>query len=177
MIAVSAALLTAMLSLLATPSLAQHSHDVHERGPATELKPSDFAGAPRDLVLWGDLARAGLTRKNGQYKLTLMPAKIRALDGKSVTLVGYMTVIGGAKRHSRFLLSAQPLLCDECHAMNSPTTTAEINTLRPQNQTDEPLMIRGTMEIVEDNPNGLVYRINKATVLPRAKSKTERSRS
>lgn len=106
-----------------------------------------------------------------------MPAKIRELHGKSATLVGYMTAIEGGKRHTRFLLSAQPLLCDECHAMNSPATTAEINTLRPQSQTDEPLMIRGTMEIVEDNPNGLVYRINKATVLSRAKTKPARSKS
>ncbi|WP_143062646.1 hypothetical protein [Variovorax sp. OV084] len=175
--ATSAALLTAALSLLATPSLAQRSRDVHEHGAARELKASDFSGAPRDLVLWGDLARAGLTRKNGQYKLTFMPAKIRELHGKSVTLVGYMTAISGGKHHTRFLLSAQPLLCDECHAMNSPTTTAEINALRPQSQTDEPLTIRGTMEIVDDNPNGLVYRINNAKVLSRARTKNSRSTS
>lgn len=106
-----------------------------------------------------------------------MPAKIRELHGKSVTLVGYMTAISGGKHHTRFLLSAQPLLCDECHAMNSPTTTAEINALRPQSQTDEPLTIRGTMEIVDDNPNGLVYRINNAKVLSRARTKNSRSTS
>jgi len=172
-VAAPAALLAVTLTLLANSSWAQDVHGMHEhaQGTATrELKPSDFEGAPRDLVLWGDLARAGLTRKHGQYKLTYVPEKIRALHGKRATLVGYMTTIGKGERHTRFLLSAQPLMCDECHVMAAPTTTAEINTLRPQRQTDEPLMVQGTLEIVEDNPNGLVYRINKATVLPRTKT-------
>ena len=167
-VAAPAALLAVTLSLLADSALAQHAHGMHEPaqgGHAKELKPSDFKGAPRDLVLWGDLARAGLTRKQGQYKLTYLPEKVRGLHGKRATLVGYMTAIGKGERHTRFLLSAQPLMCDECHVVASPTATAEINTLRPQRQTDEPLMVQGTLEIVEDNPNGLVYRINKATVL------------
>ena len=179
-VAAPAALLAVTLLLLADPSLAQHAHGMHEHnqdGPTKELKPSDFKGAPRDLVLWGDLARAGLTRKHGQYKLTYVPEKIRGLHGKQVTLVGYMTAIGNGERHMRFLLSAQPLICDECHVVASPTATAEINTLRPQKQTDEPLMVQGTLEIVEDNPNGLVYRINKATVLPRTKTTKTRPQS
>ena len=168
-----AALLAVMLSLLTDSSFAQHAHGMHELGQDSatrELKPSDFKGAPRDLVLWGDLARAGLTRKGGHYKLTYVPEKIRGLHGKRATLVGYMTAIGKGERHTRFLLSARPLMCDECHGVVPPTSTAEINTLTPQKQTDEPLMVQGTLEIVEDNPNGLVYRINKATVLLRAKT-------
>jgi uncharacterized protein len=179
-VAAPGALLAVTLSLLANSSLAQHAHgvDEHAQDSATkELKPSDFKGAPRDLVLWGDLARAGLTRKHGQYKLTYMPGKIRGLHGKQITLVGYMTAIDKGERHLRFLLSAQPLICDECHVAASPTATAEINTLKPQKQTDEPLMVQGTLEIVEDNPNGLVYRINKATVLPRTKTTKTRSQS
>lgn len=167
-VAAPAALLAVTLSLLADSSLAQDAHGMHEHAQASatkELKPSDFKGAPRDLVLWGDLARAGLARKHGQYKLTYVPEKIRGLHGKRATLVGYMTAIGKGERHTRFLLSAQPLMCHECHVVASPTATAEINTLRPQRQTDQPLMVQGTLEIVEDNPNGLVYRINKATVL------------
>jgi uncharacterized protein len=172
-VAAPAALLAVTLSLLADSALAQDAHGMHDHAhdsATKELKPSDFKGAPRDLVLWGDLARAGLTRQHGQYKLTYMPEKIRSLHGKRATLVGYMTVIGKGERHTRFLLSAQPLTCHECHAVTSPTATAEINTLKPQRQTDEPLMVQGTLEIVEDNPNGLVYRINKATVLPRTKT-------
>jgi hypothetical protein len=175
-----AALLAVTLSLLADSCLAQHAHGMHDHahdGAKRELKPSDFEGAPRDLVLWGDLARAGLTRKHGQYKLTYVPEKIRRLHGKKATLVGYMTPIGKGERHTRFLLSAQPLMCDECHVVASPTATAEINTLRPQRQTDEPLMVHGTLEIVEDNPNGLVYRMNKATVLLRTKNTKTRSPS
>jgi hypothetical protein len=180
LVAAPAALLAVTLSLLADSASAQHAHDMHEHaqdGTTKELTPSDFKGAPRDLVLWGDLARAGLTRKHGEYKLTYVPGKIRGLHGKQVTLVGYMTAIGEGERHMRFLLSAQPLICDECHVVASPTTTVEINTPRPQKQTDEPLMVQGTLEIVEDNPNGLVYRINKATVLPRTKTTKTRSQS
>ena len=170
-VAAPAALLVVTLSLLANSSWAQDVNGMHEHGTATrELKPSDFKGAPRDLVLWGDLARAGLTRKHGQFKLTYVPEKIRALHGKQATLVGYMTAIDKGERHTRFLLSAQPLMCDECHVVASPAAIAEINTLRPQSQTDEPLMVQGTLEIVEDNPNGLVYRINKATVLLRTRT-------
>lgn len=172
-VAAPAVLLVVTLLLLANSSWAQDVHGMHEHahGTATrELKPSDFKGAPRDLVLWGDLARAGLTRKHGQFKLTYVPEKIRALHGKQATLVGYMTAIDKGERHTRFLLSAQPLMCDECHVVASPAAIAEINTLRPQRQTDEPLMVQGTLEIVEDNPNGLVYRINKATVLLRTRT-------
>ena len=175
-----AVLLAVTLSLLTDSSLAQHAPGMHEHAQDSatkELKPSDFRGAPRNLVLWGDLARAGLTRKHGQYKLTFVPEKIRALHGKQATLVGYMTAIGKGERHTRFLLSAQPLMCSECHVVASPTATAEINTLRPQTATDEPLMVQGTLEIVEDNPNGLVYRLNKATVLSRTKTAKTRPSS
>jgi uncharacterized protein len=179
-VAAPAALLAVTLSFLAASSFAQHAHGTHEHAQESakkELKPSDFKGAPRDLVLWGDLARAGLTRKHGQYRLTYLPQKIRELHGKQATLVGYMTAIGKGERHTRFLLSARPLMCEECQVAASPTPVAEINTLRPQRQTDEPLMVQGTMEIVQDNPNGLVYRINKASVLPRAKPTKTRSHS
>ena len=177
-VAAPAALVAVMLPLLASSALAQHTHGMHEQDGATkELKPSDFKGAPPDLVLWGDLARAGLTRKHGQYKLVYVPEKLRGLNGKRASLVGYMTAIGQGERHTRFLLSAQPLICDECHVVASPTATAEINTLRPQRQTDEPLMVQGTLEIVEDNPNGLVYRLNKATVLSRTKTAKTRPSS
>ena len=177
-VAAPAALLAVTLSLLANSSSAQHAHGVHEHAQDSatrELKPSDFKGAPRDLVLWGDLARAGLTRKHGQYKLTYVPEKVRRLHGKRATLVGYMTAIDKGERHARFLLSARPLMCDECHGVAPPTSIAEINTLTPQKHTDEPLMVQGTLEIVEDNPNGLVYRINKATVLLRTKTTKTRS--
>ena len=179
-VAAPAALLAVTLSLLTDSSLAQHAHGMHGHGQdsaSKELKPSDFKGAPRDLVLWGDLARVGLTRKHGQYKLTYVPEKIRRLHGKQATLVGYMTAVDKGDRHTRFLLSAQPLMCDECHVLASPTATAEINTLKPQRQTEEPLMVQGTLEIVEDNPNGLVYRINKATVLLRTKTTKTRAQS
>lgn len=141
---------------------AEHHHGDEPSG----LTPADFRGAPRDLVLWGDLARARVTRGGGRFQVTFLPAVI-ALDGKTVTLVGFMAPVRPGRRHSLFLLSDRRFLCDTCHSVPPPESIVEVNVAAAEPARTRPIMVRGKLALVRDDPNGLVYRLTEATVIRR----------
>jgi hypothetical protein len=138
----------------------------HAADARNSLTAADFKQAPKDLVLWGDLARAGVTRSGGRFHVTFLPP-VRALDGKTVTLVGFMAPVHAGKRHTQFLLSDRRFLCDACEAPPPPQSLVEINTRVAEPARERPIIVRGSLELVRDDPNGLIYRLTDAKVLRR----------
>ena len=139
-----------------------HGHEDH----APALTAKHFRNAPKDLVLWGQLAKVGVTRHGGRYHVTFLPP-VLALDGKTVALVGFMTTVHPGERHTQFLLTDRPFLCDDCHSAPSPAGIVEVNAKVGQPARGSPIMVRGTLELVKDDPNGLVYRLRDAKVIRR----------
>ena len=140
--------------------------DPHHHAEGTSLSAADFKHSPKDLVLWGDLARARVTRSGGRFHVTFLP-QVRALDGKTVTLVGFMAPVHSGKRHTQFLLSDRRFLCDGCQSPPPPQSVVEVNSRVAEPARDRPITVRGSLELVGDDPNGLIYRLNGAKVLRR----------
>lgn len=149
------------------PLLAPQSHK-HEH----TLAPHEFRGAPPDLVLWGELEKVGidLDKASGKIKANFLPAVLK-LEGKTVTLVGYMNIPEAGKRYRQFLLSDQPFLCDTCHATPSPKGIVEVNLREgitgKSTANIVTIMVRGTLRLLRDSERGLIYRLERATVVDR----------
>jgi hypothetical protein len=147
----------------------EHSPGHHHGAPEHRLSAADFKGAPKDLVLWGQLAKVGVTRKSGRYHVKFLPP-VLALEGKTVTLVGFMAPVHGGKREKQFLLSDTRFLCDTCQSAPALQSIVEVNALVGEPIRDRPIMVRGKLELVHDDPNGLIYRLRDARVLRRQRS-------
>jgi len=137
-----------------------HGHSQGERA----LTSNDFRDAPGDLILWGQLAKVGLTRSSGRYHVTFLPP-VSALDGKTVTLVGFMTTVHPGTLHTQFLLSDRPILCRDCHSAPDPSGIVEVNIRVAEPATTSPVRVQGKLQLVKDNPNGLIYRLLDARVV------------
>jgi len=171
-------LLLVAACLLAGPALAQstaaphnHSTERHDHShahphvlPQHQLTAADFDEAPDDLVLWGQLAKTGLIREGHRYTARFLPP-VLALEGKTISLIGFMAPVHPGEREKQFLLSEIRFLCNECQSAPGPLSIVEVNAQEAEPVRDRPITVRGTLELVRNNPDGLVYRLNDATVL------------
>ena len=150
-----------------TSALAATATGHDEHGHADRwLTEKDFRNAPKDLVLWGHLAKVGVTRTGGRQNVIVLPA-VQALDGKTVTLVGFMTQVHPGDRSKQFLLGDKPFLCDDCHASPGPAEIVEVNLKVAEPKRSTPIMVRGKLQVLRDDPNGLIYRLTEAKVIRR----------
>jgi hypothetical protein len=134
---------------------------------AEPLSEQAYKDAPADVVLWGDLARALVVRKGSTYQTTFLPP-VLALDGKTISIIGYVTPVMRKDSPSKqFLLSNHAFLCDECEPPTS-TELVEVNTKDFVMAKDGVATIRGQFEVLKNDPKGLVYRLNKAIILKQA---------
>jgi hypothetical protein len=77
--------------------------------------------------------------------------KIRALDGKTVTLKGYIVPIKDGVEHSSFLLSVLPInQCFFC-GKNGIPMMVEVHLKKPVKYTPSVIMVRGTLKLYEVN--------------------------
>lgn len=147
-----------MLGVVALPAAA-HEED--------ESYPLDFTQAPDGVLPWGELAKVGVMREGGRIEVRFLPP-VLALEGKPVTLYGYMTTVDQGTLHKRFLISMQPLFCRACTLPITPDGIVEVNMVEPMAARDEALAVRGTLALVRNDPNGLIYRLVAARVVTRA---------
>lgn len=152
----------ALLGLLnCVPGFAHEGHDP----PEYEL---DFSQAPKGVLPWGILAKAGVTHRDGKLSVNFLPP-VQALDGKRVTLYGFMTPVYKQDRHRTFLLSMRPLTCVGCTVPPRPEGIVEVSVKRPEPARDRPIAVRGRLELVKDAANGPIYRLRDASVVTRTR--------
>lgn len=150
---------------------AEHRHD-HEAG-SDGLVAADFEGVADDVILWGDLARARVSfdRNSGRFERVFLPP-VRQLDGRIVTLLGFISTPEANKPYHQFLLSEMPFLCEGCHAAPSPVGIVEVNLLEPITGTGPvtrvTIVVRGRFALIEDDSAAVAYRLDDAVVVPRS---------
>ena len=125
----------------------------------------DFRDAPRSTMPWGMLAKVGLRREDGNLVPQFLPP-LPAMAGKPVVLYGYMTARPGGGLQRRFLLSPRPIFCGDCDPVG-PEEIVEVVLDRPTPVTDRPLAVRGKLALLKSAPDGLLYRLENATIARR----------
>lgn len=164
-LAAHAAAVLAALALAAVPGTAP----AHDAGV-----PLDFSQAPPDTLPWGALAKVAVRQVDGRVVPQFLPP-VLALDGRRVTLFGFMAPVGDERLVRQFLLSPQPLLCGSCEPVG-PEGIVEVNPVAPVARTDRALAVRGVLHVLHADPKNVLYRLTDARVVTRASAARARSR-
>ena len=86
--------------------------------------------------------------------------KVKALEGKEVTVKGYIIPVEGYKSHKEFVFSAYPYnMCFFCGGAG-PETVMEVYAEEPIKYTAEPVVIKGRLELNATDVNRLIYALN-----------------
>ena len=87
---------------------------------------------------------------------------IKALDGKVISLKGYMMPLEQSKEQTNFILSANPIAsCFFC-GPDGASSLVEIQARKAVAFSYNPVIITGTLELLEDDPMGMFYRLVNA---------------
>ncbi len=89
---------------------------------------------------------------------------VKDLDGKRITLRGYVIPTEGYKSHKEFVFSAYPYSsCFFCGGAG-PETVIEVFAKAPVNYSADAIILTGTLRLNSTDPNTLMYRLEDATV-------------
>jgi hypothetical protein len=123
----------------------------------------DWSHAPRDTLPWGILAKVGVHYEDGRVVPRFLPPVLQ-LDGKRVTLYGYMTPVGDAPRTRQFLLTERPLSCGSCDPV-APEGIVEVNTKSPVPRAAQAIAVRGVLHVLPSDPKSVLYRVTDARIV------------
>ncbi len=165
-----------LLTLIAMPAHAltfEQGADAPTRTIEDYIK--DYVDVPEGALDWKVLGAtksieiAGLDTKTGlqfqYFKPDFMP-DVKALDGKEITIKGFMFPLESADDQKLFLFGPFPVNCPfqyhvgpnlviEAHADKNPVTFSY-----------DPLVLKGTLELVpEDSENSTFYRLKNVQLI------------
>jgi len=126
--------------------------------PEAPIHPAGSFHLPLDesTAIWRDL---GAVRMGGMAGDPQFPVKVSALDGRPVTVRGFMVPLTDGGTHNRFVLSANPMACPSCESPG-PATMMHVHTSIALPATREPLTLTGTLRLRPQE--GLFYRLDRA---------------
>lgn len=85
--------------------------------------------------------------------------EVKALDGKEVTVKGYIIPVEGYKSHSEFIFSAFPYsMCFFCGGAG-PETVMEVEAKEPIKYSADAITIRGVLKLNDKDINRLMYKL------------------
>lgn len=85
--------------------------------------------------------------------------QVKALDGKEVTLKGYIIPVEGYKSHTEFIFSAFPYsMCFFCGGAG-PETVMEVLALEPIKYSADAITIKGVLRLNDKDINRLMYKL------------------
>jgi len=88
--------------------------------------------------------------------------KVKALNGKSIEIVGYIYPFEQTKWSKHFALSSLPLsACFFC-GVGGPETVVEVEARTPIKQSDKPVRIRGTLVLNTTDTEKMIYIVKNA---------------
>lgn len=91
--------------------------------------------------------------------------KIKASEGKEVEVKGYMIPLEELTGQNFFVLSAFPYnMCFFCGGAG-PETVMEVNTIKEIPFTEEPILIKGKLELNQFDYNHMMYILNDAVLV------------
>jgi hypothetical protein len=95
----------------------------------------------------------------------VFPATVRALNGQSLKVQGFMLPLEPGERQRHFLLSAVPTTCSFC-VPAGPEGLVEVRTKEPIRYTVDAVTVQGTFAVLTNDKFGLFYRVADASLSP-----------
>ena len=145
---------TAMAQISGTQTSSAPQHTVHNQPIAAD-----------GTVTWEALANMEIRVETPAPLQTIFhrdfTPQIKALAGTVVRIKGFMYPLTAGETHTGFLLSALPPSCPFC-LPGSATTLIDIIAREPIRYVLEPVVVEGTLILLEDDITGLYYRLSEA---------------
>lgn len=132
--------------------------------------PSAHAQSGTTESLWKTLARITYKKEYDDFlgfkiDKPVFSDAIKALDGKEVTVKGFIIPVEGYKGHKEFILSAFPYsMCFFCGGAG-PETVMEVTAIDPIDYTAESIVIKGKLHLNGDDVNKLMYFMTEARLV------------
>jgi hypothetical protein len=114
-----------------------------------------------DDLLWKDFVKCKIKmNQNLSCNITYSPS-VKAMDGKNITISGFMQPLEAKDKFSHFLLCKNAPTCAYCPP-NRPNEVIEIFSSKPVMWKQNLLTISGTLHLVNDSNQGVFFQIKDA---------------
>ena len=140
--------------------LPAQTQDVNKLGqpiPSLGSDPAVFLPDRKDVVSWKVLAQVELVKAKDRY-VPQFSSSVAALDQKDVKVQGFMMPLQMGDKQTHFVLTAMPQSCPFCMP-GGPEGLIEIKSKKPVKYTFEPVVMKGKLAVLKDDPTGVFYRI------------------
>ncbi len=88
--------------------------------------------------------------------------EVKVLEGEEIEIRGYVIPVEGYKSHKEFIFSAYPYnMCFFCGGAG-PETVMEVYADEPIKYSAEPIVIKGRLELNDEDINSLIYALHGA---------------
>ena len=119
---------------------------------------------------WKELARVSYEKKYDELlgfkvDVPVFGDNVRAMDGKTIEISGYIVPVEGYKSHNEFVFSAYPYnMCFFCGGAG-PETVMEVVATDPVKYSTDRITLRGTLTLNDSNINQLMYQLTDAELV------------
>lgn len=98
----------------------------------------------------------------GEYQKPVFSAAAKALNGKVVTLPGYMIPFEAGSKGAKFMFSSMPInACFFC-GVGGPESVIEVTMKQPLSFHDKPVEIKGILRLNDKDPDKMIYILEQA---------------
>lgn len=134
-----------------------------ERMDASEIEASGWTTAPAvgGAVSWtvfGTTREVLVEEGDGRVVKPEFSEEVRALEGRTVRVNGYMMPLEQSLRQSHFLILAYPLHCPFCVSAG-PTQMVEVEAADPVEFKYDAQLVEGRLVLMQDDENGMYYKL------------------
>jgi hypothetical protein len=130
-----------------------------------QSKKSFYQGFPS--LVWPKLYDISFEKKQdqlGEFEKPIFNASAKALNGKTVTLPGYMVPFDGGLKGSEFMLSSLPLnACFFC-GVGGPETVVQVRLKNETTYREKPIEVKGVLKLNDTDPDKMIYILENAEI-------------
>lgn len=137
---------------------------------AVIISPGLTAQTATTESLWKTLAKITYRKEYDEFlgfkiDKPVFSEEIKALNGKEVTVKGFIIPVEGYKGHKEFILSAFPYtMCFFCGGAG-PESVMEVTAIEPVEYSTESIILKGKLTLNGDDVNKLMFSLTNAKLV------------
>jgi len=115
--------------------------------------------------MWQELSKTKIKvdDKKGLYS-AVVPAPVKALSGKEITINGFMLPLESKEKFTHFLLSKRTPTCPFCPP-GEPNEIIDVHTVSPVAYSEDIITLKGKFSLMNDREMGLFFKLSGAKLL------------
>jgi hypothetical protein len=119
-------------------------------------------------LIWPKLYEIQFTKaadKLGDYEKPVFSAAAKSLNGKIISIPGYIVPFESGMKNNHLMLSSLPLnACFFCGA-GGPETVIEVFLKKEINYTEKPVEVQGILRLNDKDPDKMIYILESAEMI------------